>query len=107
LCRLNSFRFGGFLRPGEVQLARSSVVTFSGSHTRIFLHWPFCPYAENPSELNSLRLPFFVGEVRGIHFGGFSRPGKVGARVETGCNTGWPETRFRRDLSVETDRDEY
>lgn len=45
----NSFCSGGFSRPGKVQLVRFSVVTFSGSHARIFLHWPFCPYVENPS----------------------------------------------------------
>ena len=47
---LNSFRFGGFSRPGKVQLVRFSVVAFSGSHARIFLHWHVCPPAENPSD---------------------------------------------------------
>ena len=42
--------FGGFSRLCKSKFVGFSVVTFSGSHAQIFLYWPYCPYAENPSD---------------------------------------------------------
>ena len=48
---------GGFSHLSKVRLERFSVVTFSGSHARIFLHRLFCSSAENPSaQLNRYPL---------------------------------------------------